>query len=373
MTRSEQLAWTLILPGPLDRLTGGTIYDRRMVEGARAAGDDVAVISLPGTYPEGLSDADRAAASAALARAAESLTAESQAARSTGNAAVVIDGLVLSALRDELVAFGARHRWIALVHHPVSEEPGIAEARRAVVRGAELAAIAAARSVICTSAFTARVLRTAGVSGERIRVVEPGVDLPAADGGAGPGRDQARPLRLLCVANLMERKGLDVLFTALAGLRGRWRLTLVGSADHEPQTAAALVARADGLGIGDRIDRVGTVASDRLSALYRDADLFVFPSRYEGYGMVLTEAAAHGLPIVTTDGGAIPDTVRELTADVVPVGDDAAFAAGVQRYLDDPEYRTRRRAAADAKISRLTRWDQAVARFRDAIREGTAS
>ena len=368
MTQTLPLSWTLILPGPLDRLTGGTIYDRRMVEGARDAGDHVAVISLPGDYPDGLSAADRAAARAALA----------EAARRTGASAIVIDGLVLSALRDELVEFGARHWWIALVHHPVSEEPGLTEEQRAVIREAELAAISSARSVICTSAFTARVLQAAGVPGQRIRVVEPGVDLPDIDlpattGGADPGHDQSKPLRLLCVANLMERKGLDVLFAALAGLQGEWRLTLVGSPELEPRTTAALAAQANQLGIADRIDRVGTVGSDRLTELYRGADLFVFPSRYEGYGMVLTEAAAHGLPIVTTNGGAIPDTVRRLTADVVPVDDAPALCTCVQRYLDDPDYRTRRREEANALASRLTRWDQAVARFRDAIREGTAS
>ncbi|TVR05414.1 MAG: glycosyltransferase, partial [Spirochaetaceae bacterium] len=181
------------------------------------------------------------------------------------------------------------------------------------------------------------------------------------------------PLRLLCVANLMERKGLDVLFAALAGLHGEWRLTLVGSPDHEPKTASALGAQAKQLGIADRINRVGTVASDRLTELYGAADLFVFPSRYEGFGMVLTEAAAHGLPIVTTNGGAIPDTVRGLTAEVVPVDDAPAFCACVQRYLDDPDYRTRRRTEANETASRLTRWEQAVARFRDAIQEGTTS
>ncbi|TVQ35292.1 MAG: glycosyltransferase [Spirochaetaceae bacterium] len=365
--------WWMVIPGPLERTTGGTIYDRRIVEGARTAGDEVTVVSLPGAFPAGLSKVDRAVCGRRLAALPD-------------GAPVCVDGLVLPALQLELIDLARRCRLVTLIHHPTSEEPGLSEAMRAELWQAESAVMRSARRVVCTSAFTARVLGVRGVDVSRLAVVTPGVD-PVAGDGRREARKEAEPdetggsrdaaaatagtsvggcdsVRLLCVANLIERKGLAYLIQALDGLRDLdWQLTVVGSDELEPQTARALYHSARQRGLDQRVIFSGPRSSAALRQLYGQSDLFVLPSLYEGYGMVLTEAAAHALPIITTNGGAIPDTVADLGAVVVPAADADALAAALRRFLRDEEHRRNLGTRARAAVSRLQSWKTAAAGF----------
>jgi len=105
-------------------------------------------------------------------------------------------------------------------------------------------------------------------------------------------------LRLLFVGRIVYQKGLDILFHALGGVREyTWQLTVVGDGPlREP-----LMRLAEDLGIADRIKFVGWVHRDKLPDIYRQADVFVFPSRHEGMSNVVLEAMASGLPVIATD------------------------------------------------------------------------
>ncbi|TVR33314.1 MAG: glycosyltransferase [Spirochaetaceae bacterium] len=351
--------WWMVLPGPLDRCTGGTIYDRRVVEAARAAGDSVTVVSLPGAFPMGLAQADRDACRRELAALPDDATA-------------CVDGLVLAALHDELLQLTQRCRMLLLIHHPTSEEPGLDHALCAELWRRESAVIGAADHVICTSAFTARQLISRGVAAENVSVAPPGVDLPpqpAPDYAARRAQQNrgapGRPLRLLCVANLIERKGLAYLLQALEDLRElQWQLTIVGSAELEPQTAERLQRDARRRGLEGRVRFAGPQSADALQRLYSEAELFVLPSLWEGYGMVLTEAAAHALPIVTTNGGAIPDTVAGLAAVVVTAADAPALTAALRPLLSDAAQLSALRERAQGAVAGLQPWHAAAAEFR---------
>jgi glycosyltransferase involved in cell wall biosynthesis len=95
---------------------------------------------------------------------------------------------------------------------------------------------------------------------------------------------------------------------------------------------------------------VGEVDARDLTLHYRQADLFVFASRLEGYGMALAEALAHGLPVVTTRGGAIAQTVPATTGMRVHGADPRALRRALVRALG--EARLRRRWAAQARCQR---------------------
>jgi glycosyltransferase involved in cell wall biosynthesis len=100
-----------------------------------------------------------------------------------------------------------------------------------------------------------------------------------------------------------------------------------------------------------------------LHAHYAAADVFVLPSLYEGYGMVVTEAVAHGLPVVTTDGGALAHTLPPGAGLQVPAGDVAALQAALQRVLTDAALREQLAAGARAAAAALPGWPQQAARF----------
>jgi glycosyltransferase involved in cell wall biosynthesis len=91
------------------------------------------------------------------------------------------------------------------------------------------------------------------------------------------------------------------------------------------------------------------------------------PSYFEGYGMVLAEALAHGLPVVSTTAGAIPDTVPRDAGVLVPPGDAVALRAALAALLDDPALRARLAAGARAARAGLPTWPEAVACFAAAL------
>jgi hypothetical protein len=151
---------------------------------------------------------------------------------------------------------------------------------------------------------------------------------------------------LLAVGSLVRRKGYDVLVAALADLKDLpWRLTIAGDRMRSPATAAALDADILHHGLGERIAVLGAVTDDRLAELHANADLFVLPSRHEGYGIAFAEAIAHGLPVIGTTAGAIPDTVPHGAGILVPPDDAAGWRALRRSSATAPSAKARRRRA----------------------------
>src|SRR5664279_5315989 len=94
------------------------------------------------------------------------------------------------------------------------------------------------------------------------------------------------------------------------------------------------------------------VSPEKLAELYAGADLFALASRFEGYGMAYAEAIAHGLPVIGTTAGAIPDTVG-AAALLVEADDVAALAAALRALVGDRGRRERLAAAAREAAQRL--------------------
>ena len=356
----------LVVPGPLEQRTGGYLYDARMAEGLRRRGWRVTVHSLRGRFPDA-DETARTGMTAALAGVPDGAT-------------VLVDGLALGGLPEPVAAERRRLRILALVHHPLSEETGLPPEVRDRLAGSERRALAATDGVIVTSRFTARGLRRFGVDAGRVRVVEPGTD-PAPRESAGPVA--GAPPRLLSVGAVVPRKGHDVLVRALARIAHLpWECDCAGSLERDPGHAARVLADVDLRGLADRVRFAGECDEAALAGLYAESAVFVLASHYEGYGMVLAEALAHGLPIVSTTGGAIPETVPAGAAVLVPPGDDAALAAALAPLLADPggdragqsgagrsgaERRAALAAAARRHAEALPGWDDAAATFADAL------
>jgi glycosyltransferase involved in cell wall biosynthesis len=133
-----------------------------------------------------------------------------------------------------------------------------------------------------------------------------------------------------------------------------------------------VLRRVAAAGLGDRIDFVGERAGEALDELYHRASVFVLAAHYEGYGMALAEALAHGLPVVSTTGGAIPFTVPADAGILVEPGDVAAFADALRRLLGpNARVRTDLAAAARRHAGELPSWRAAAETFALAIDELT--
>lgn len=338
----------LLVPGDPDSLTGGYIYDRRIFEGLRALGWQARVHALSDRFPEP-APADLAAADAVLDTLPDGRR-------------VLIDGLALAGLTPLLHQHGRRLRLVALIHHPLGLETGLDAARSRQLEALERAALAAVPRVIVTSPWTRRELGRLGVAAERIDIVEPGIDRPAA--AAAYPAPAGEPLRLLTVGTVTPRKAHALLLEALAGIADRaWALRCAGSLRRDPATSAALGDQILRLGLRRRVSLLGELEPAAVAAEYAAAHLFVLPSYLEGYGMAIAEAVAHGLPVVSTAAGAIPDTLPAGTGVLVPPGDAAALGRALAGLMDEPERLRKLAAAAAAAGPRLPSWAEASARF----------
>ena len=331
------------VPGDIATPTGGYAYDRRIIAELGAVGWRADVLGLGEGFPFPSADT-RATAGARLAALPRQHP-------------IVVDGLAFGALPKAAQALRASHRLIALVHHPLALETGLSATERAALHTSERSALACARHVIATSTTSARLLAADyGIPSDRLSVVQPGTDRVAAR-----VRENAGEVVLLAVGAVIPRKGYDVLVAALARLaRLRWHLVIAGDGGRSPETLRRLEAEIAAFDLADRISLLGAVSSEQLASLYQRCDLFVLPSRFEGYGMVFAEAIAHGLPVVGTTAGAIPETVPDAAGVLVPPDDVETLAAALRRLIEDPA--ERERLAAAARAARFPSWrEQAVA------------
>ena len=338
-----------VLPGDPMTLTGGYLYDRCMVEGLRALGWDVTVHSLDPGFPRpdqtGLDEARKIL----NAIPAQCL--------------VVIDGLALGGMPALIEEQTHRLNLLALIHHPLAAETGLDKNTARCLFVSERRALAAVRHVIVTSATSARGLSGYGVAQERIAIVVPGTAQVSRTLGSG-----SSALNLLCVATLIPRKGHQTLLSALALVADRpWRLCCIGSLERNTTTVTAVRRQISRLGFQDRVTLLGEIEEQGLRQHYMTSDVFVLASHLEGYGMVLSEALSHGLPIVATTAGAIPETVALGAGILVSPDDVDALGEALANVIDDSSLRNRMAQASWMAGRELPTWHQASRAFANAI------
>ena len=337
---------TFAVPGSLDTPTGGYAYDKRIMAELRHLGWEVDYLNVGDGFP---------APEEETRAAARSLLSAIPAGRP-----IVLDGLALGVLPDVAAELASRHPLVALVHHPLALESGLTAERADLLRRSEQAALAEVREVVVTSPATARLVASDyGVPAEHITIAKPGSD-PVLPSKRVPNDVP----ELLSVGAVVPRKGFDVLILALAMLTDiPWRLTIVGDLTRDPSEAAKLKELISQHRLSRRIAMVGTLPTSRLGVLYAKADLFVLASRFEGYGMAFAEALCHGLPVIGTTSGAIPDTIPQGAGLLVAPGDSAALASALRGVILDLELRRRLSDAALTAARALPTWQESAAVF----------
>jgi glycosyltransferase involved in cell wall biosynthesis len=208
--------------------------------------------------------------------------------------------------------------------------------------------IARARFVACISQFcrSQAMVFSAPIHWDKLRIVHCGVV---------PSRYETPPkgdgAHLLFVGRLAAVKGLPVLFEAIRTVLAEHpalRLTLIGDGP-ERGDLTRMVAR---MGLADVVGFAGYRGQDEVAEALGQADMLVLPSFAEGVPVVLMEAMAAGLPVLTTQIAGVPELVRDGESGVlVPPGDAAALAEGLRRLLGDPALRARMGAAGRAYVA----------------------
>lgn len=329
----------LLIYGSLDTLSGGYLYDRKLVEHLREAGDSVEIVSLPWrSYPAHLADN----LSFRLFRRLRDLPVDILLQDELNHPSLALVNWRLRRLQP-------RYPLISIVHHLRSSEQ---HPRRLLplYRAVERAYLRTVDGFIFNSQTTQRAVEELrGESeeeseeerGERESLVPlggviayPAADhLPVPDGGTVEEMISARgsdagPLRVLFVGNLIPRKGLHNLIAALSRLpKADWLLDVVGDETVDKEYAAALRRQIGGAGLKDNICLHGRVSDDELAQRYRAAHLLAVLS-YEGFGIVYLEAMAFGLPVLAgVHGGAAEIVASGVNGFLVEPADADGIAA----------------------------------------------
>jgi glycosyltransferase involved in cell wall biosynthesis len=273
---------------------------------------------------------------------------------------IVLDGLALGVLPEVAAELAPSHPLLALVHHPLALEWGVSPEQADALRKSERAALAKVNQVVVTSQTTAGLVASDyGVPVGRITVARPGSDPVLHSEGSGSDVPH-----LLSVGAISPRKGFDVLIDALAPLtKLPWQLAIAGDLTRAAHEVARLRASIQKHDLAGRIELLGAVSSERLVNLYQHADLFVLASRFEGYGMAYAEALSHGLPVIGTTAGAIPDTVPPEAGILVPPGDVNALSNALRSVIADVDLRCRLSNSAMTAAKALPAWGASGAIF----------
>ncbi|MGR9071932.1 MAG: glycosyltransferase family 4 protein [Gammaproteobacteria bacterium] len=248
-----------------------------------------------------------------------------------------------------------------LCHYLPSTNPDLDEGRRRSWEDIERRALKAMRFAVVAGDQAAAEIRRLCPELPAY-VCEPGVD-EAFKCGVRKRKSATGEVGLLTVANLLPEKGYMGLLEVLAGLcHLPWRWAIAGSCNGDPGFADSFRQRAGEEGILPRIDFQGEVDSARVADLMREADVFIFASRYETYGMVLVEAAASGLPVVSTAVGAAARLIENgRNGFVVPAGNLQVFSATLKRILIDADLRC---SLSCSGLNRIRSWRECFADFK---------
>lgn len=276
-------------------------------------------------------------------------------------------------------------RDLDLLHHPVTVPiprlPGIpavstvydlqhhdlprlfSRAERGFRRWAYDGAARRADRVITTSAYSAeRLVEAVGVPPERIEVIHMGVDhdrfTPEPTDADGLLRARLPERYVLYPGNLWPHKNHERLVEAL-GLVDDPDLALVLTGQDYGRLAA-LMARAEGAGVGDRVHHLGYLPADQVPALMRGAVAMVFPSLYEGFGSPPLEAMACGCPVASSRRASLGEMVGDAALELEPESVEG-IAAALARITSDSELRSALRTRGLERAATFT-WAETAAR-----------
>ncbi len=339
----------LLIYGSLDTLSGGYLYDRKLVESLRRQGDTVEIISLPWrNYAAHLTDNLRFRLPAGL------------------------DLLIQDELNHpSLLAANRRphpYPLVSLVHHLRCSEPRPAW-QNCFYRFIEKRYLQSVDGFIFNSQTTKSVVNSLGTNPSKPNLVAyPPTDRfghPVTEVEVIARAHEPGALRLLFLGNLILRKGLHTLLEAIDRQPSAFRLDVVGGLNAEPAYARAMQEQAAALGPGASVRFHGPLEREALAEKLRAAQVLVLPSSYEGFGIVYLEGMAFGLPAVGTTAGAASEVITDgETGCLVPPEDAARLYECLAMLATDRVLLARMSLQALERYRRQPAWDDTAKTIR---------
>ena len=356
----------LIIYGDLATVSGGYLYDRKLVDRLRAEGDAVEIISLPWRdYGRHLADN----LSAGLIRRLRDGRFDVLLQDELNHPSLVVP--------NRLARRVATYPIVCIVHHLRCREARPAW-RNALYRAVERRYLASVDGFVCNSRTTRREVERLVGGGRPTLVAEPAGDRLRPT--IAPEQIAARahspgPLEFVFVGNIIPRKGLHILLAALAALgRDDWRLSVVGSLRVDRRYAAAIGNQIARAGLSAQVRLLGALDDRALASTLERSHVLAVPSLYEGFGIVYLEGMGFGLPAIATTAGGAPEIVTDgETGWLVAPDDPAALAAALRAALDDRARLAAMGQAARRRYEAHPAWSDTTGAIRSFLREMIAA
>lgn len=326
----------------INTLTGGYIYNKYIVNGLNEKNYDVSVISLLGNFPN--------PTSSDLNKCSEILNTLPD------KAFLVVDSLILGFIPQLLIKIRERTSIIGLMHLPLSIDLKSNKKQRLFLE--EEKALELCKRIITTSFYTKILLTESGIDAEKILVAEPGTE-------NYPKKENypCNPYNLVCISNYHENKNQIALIKALKNLvEYNWEMNFFGRSDTF--YFRKLKELVYSYNLDKRIFLGGPLERSKISDIYLKSDLFILPTKFETYGMALTEALAHGIPVITTLTGGISYSVPASMAIFVKPTVKSLVAALKKVFIDHSVYK---KLCDSVSEYNPVKWNVTINRFEEAL------
>jgi D-inositol-3-phosphate glycosyltransferase len=194
-----------------------------------------------------------------------------------------------------------------------------------------------ANAIVVSSKFEREDGIEFGIDPKKIRVIPMGIDLPQASEKIKKNRDV---LRLLFVGRLARVRRVELLVQAISHMDFPVEVTVVGGEAETASVAKSgylneLKKLASELGVEEKINFVGPKPQEELWSFYQNSDVFVYPSLYENFGQPILEAAAAGLPIISTDVGVAREIVKDGETGYIVSNESKEIASRARELISE--------------------------------------
>jgi len=338
----------LVIYGSLDTLSGGYLYDRKLVDYLCSQGDTVEIISLPWrNYTVHLTD----------------------------NFHFKLPPNLDILIQDELnhpsliAANAGKHAYpiISLAHHLRCSELR-PKWQNAFYRVVEKKYLQSVDGFIFNSKTTKSVVHGLMVNGKPSIVAYPPTDRfgdPISEDEIIE-RVRSNELRILFLGNIIKRKGLHTLLEALRLQTLDFRLDVVGSLTSEPKYAQTMQEKVKVLGLTSKVLFHGTLDNEPLIEKLKQAHVLVVPSSYEGFGIVYLEGMCYGLPAIGTTAGAAGEIISDgLDGFLIGPGDVGLLASRLKFLKERRDILIQMSLAARSRYLRQPNWEQTAGQIRE--------